>query len=60
MKCLICENLYPPNYKECPICKNHLVAEKFAPQIEEIEEIEEIEPITAYVVDGDTDDFGSM
>jgi len=57
MKCLICENLYPPHYKECPICKNNLVPEKFAPQIEEIEEIEEVEPITAYVEFTPLDDF---
>ena len=56
MKCLICENLYPPNYKECPICKNNLVPEKFAPQVEEVEEVE---PVTALCVDGDIDDFES-
>lgn len=55
-KCLICENLYPHNYKECPICKNNLVPEKFAPQIEEIEEVE---PITAYVEFTELDDFES-
>lgn len=55
-KCLICENLYPPHYKECPICKNKLVKEKFAPQIEEVEEVE---PISAFAVDGDIDDFES-
>lgn len=55
-KCLICENLYPPHYKECPICKNHLVAEKFAPQVEEIEEVE---PITAYVEFTELNDFES-
>ena len=26
-KCLICENLYPPHYKECPICNIELVKE---------------------------------
>ena len=55
-KCLICENLYPPHYKECPICKNKLVKEKFAPQIKEVEEVE---PISAFAVDGDIDDFES-
>lgn len=60
MKCLICENLYPPNYKECPICKNHLVPEKFAPQVEEIKEMQNFEFIEPFVVDGDIDDFGSM
>lgn len=54
MKCLICENLYPPHYKECPICKNNLVPEKFAPQVEDIEEVE---PITAYVEFTPLDDF---
>ena len=57
MKCLICENLYPPHYKECPICKNKLVKEVFAPQEKEVEEVE---PVSALVVDGDIDDFGSM
>lgn len=57
MKCLICENLYPPHYKECPICKNNLVREEFAPQDKEVEEVE---PVSALVVDGDIDDFGSM
>lgn len=56
-KCLICENLYPHHYKECPICNNHLVPEKFAPQDKEVEEVE---PLSALVVDGDIDDFGSM
>ena len=56
-KCLICENLYPPHYKECPICKNNLVREEFAPQDKEVEEVE---PVSALVVDGDIDDFGSM
>lgn len=56
MKCLICENLYPPHYKECPICKNNLVPEKFAPQVEEIEEVE---PITAYVEFTELNDFES-
>ena len=55
-KCLICENLYPPHYKECPICKNNLVREEFAPQIEEVETVE---PVLALVVDGDIDDFES-
>lgn len=53
-KCLICENLYPPHYKECPICKNNLVQEKFAPQIKEMEEVE---PVSALVVAGDIDNF---
>lgn len=53
-KCLICENIYPPHYKECPICKNHLVREEFAPQIEEVEEVE---PISAYVEFTPLDDF---
>lgn len=57
MKCLICENLYPANYKECPICKNKLVKEKFALQEKEVEEVE---PVSALVVGGDIDDFGSM
>lgn len=56
MKCLICENLYPPHYKECPICKNHLVREEFAPQDKEVEEVE---PVSALVVGGDIDDFES-
>ena len=56
-KCLICENLYPPHYKECPICGNHLVREEFAPQDKEVETVE---PVSALVVDGDIDDFGSM
>ena len=48
-KCLICENIYPANYKECPICKNHLVREVFAPQqVEKVEEIEEISPYVEY------------
>ena len=47
-KCLICENLYPPHYKECPICKNNLVQEKFVPQIEEMEEVEEITPFIEF------------
>lgn len=55
-KCLICENLYPPHYKECPICDNHLVKEKFAPQEKEVEAVE---PVSALVVDGDIDDFES-
>ena len=55
-KCLICENLYPPHYKECPICKNNLVREEFAPQVEEIEEVE---PITAYVEFTELNDFES-
>lgn len=57
MKCLICENIYPAHYKKCPICDNHLVKEKRALQIEEVEEVE---PVSALVVDGDIDDFGSM
>lgn len=56
-KCLICENIYPAYYKECPICKNNLVREEFAPQDKEVEEVE---PVSALVVDGDIDDFGSM
>lgn len=56
MKCLICENIYPAYYKKCPICDNHLVKEKFAPQIEEMEEVE---TISAFAVDGDLDDFES-
>lgn len=56
-KCLICENLYPSHYKKCIECGAELVKEKFAPQIEEVEEVE---PVTALVVDGDIDDFGSM
>ena len=56
-KCLICENLYPAYYKTCPICDNHLVKEKFAPQEKEVEEVE---PVSALVVGGDIDDFGSM
>ena len=55
-KCLICENLYPPHYKECPICKNHLVREEFAPQEKEVETVE---PVSALVVGGDIDDFES-
>lgn len=47
-KCLICENLYPPHYKKCPICKNKLVKEKFAPQIEEKEEVEKITPYVEF------------
>ena len=46
-KCLICENLYPPHYKECPICDNHLVKEQFAPQDKEVETVE---PVSALVV----------
>ena len=57
MKCLICENIYPAYYKKCPICGNHLVREEFAPQEKEVEEVE---PVSALVVDGDIDDFGSM
>lgn len=60
MKCLICENLYPPHYKECPICKNNLVPEKFATQVEEVKEVQNFEFIEPFVVDGDIDDFGSM
>lgn len=48
MKCLICENLYPPHYKECHICKNHLVREEFAPQIKEVETVEEITPFIEF------------
>lgn len=55
-KCLICENLYPQHYKECPICKNNLVREEFAPQDKEVETVE---PVSALVVDGDIDDFES-
>lgn len=47
-KCLICENLYPPHYKECPICKNKLVKEVFAPQIKEVETVEEITPFIEF------------
>ena len=47
-KCLICENLYPANYKECPICTNKLVKEKFAPKVEEIEEVEKITPFVEF------------
>ena len=55
-KCLICENLYPPHYKECPICKNNLVREEFALQDKEVETVE---PVSALVVDGDIYDFES-
>lgn len=48
MKCLICENIYPAYYKKCPICDNHLVKEKFAPQIEEVEEVEKITPFVEF------------
>ena len=48
MKCLICENIYPAYYKTCPICDNHLVKEKFAPQIEEVEEVEKITPFVEF------------
>lgn len=47
MKCLICENLYPPHYAKCPICDSNLVKEQFKPQIKEEEEHE---AITAEVV----------
>ena len=47
MKCLICENIYPPHYARCPICDNHLVREQFAPQEKEVEKVE---PISALVV----------
>lgn len=57
MICPSCQNLYPPHYKECIKCDIELVKEKFAPQIEEVEEVE---PISAFAVDGDLDDFGSM
>ena len=57
MKCLICENIYPAYYKKCIKCNIELVKERFAPQIEEEEEVE---PVSALVVDGDIDDFGSM
>lgn len=57
MICPQCENIYPSHYKKCIECGAELVKEKFAPQIEELEEVE---PVSALVVDGDIDDFGSM
>lgn len=48
MKCLICENLYPSHYKQCPICGNNLVKEKFAPKVEEVEEVELITPFVEF------------
>lgn len=38
MKCLICENIYPPYYKKCPICDNTLVKEEFVQIVEDKEE----------------------
>jgi len=35
MRCLACENIYPPSYKECPNCNIKLVPERFAPKEEE-------------------------
>ena len=50
MKCLVCENIYPPHYDKCPICDGHLVREQFKKQEVEVEEVEQI---SALVVDGD-------
>ncbi|MFW9601817.1 MAG: hypothetical protein ACMV1B_05810 [Prevotella sp.] len=57
MICPSCQNLYPPHYKKCIKCDVELVKEKFAPQDKEVETVE---PVSALVVDGDIDDFGSM
>lgn len=52
-KCMICENLYPQHYKECPICKAELVPEKFAPQPEK-EDVVKISPfVEAGEIKGD-------
>ena len=48
LKCPICNNLYPFNYKKCIKCKNNLVREEFAPQIKEVETVEEITPFIEF------------
>lgn len=48
LKCPICNNLYPFNYKKCIKCNIELVKEKRAPQIEEIEEVEKITPYVEF------------
>ena len=57
MICQKCQAITPNSYKLCHECKTELVRERFV-QIEK--EVEEVEPVSALVVDGDIDDFGSM
>jgi len=48
MKCLICENIYPPSYAKCPICDSRLVREKFAPVVKEEVEEEKVSPFVEF------------
>lgn len=58
MKCNNCEAIFGINHKSCPSCgSKDFEKEEFAPQDKEVETVE---PVSALVVDGDIDDFGSM
>ena len=58
MICTQCQSIFPSHYKVCPVCQSKdIEKEKFVPHIEEVEEFE---LITAFCVDGDTDDMDGM